>query len=193
MTDPVYKTHKQDVAGSLFEVDRELLAPLEREKLYDFLFMQIKNIWRVDGLYFLGLEKRLGTQEATAVDTECWQYMGRVEAQELKKFMGVDAPCGPQEALRLLRHTSWALSHQGKSWQIHPDGSATFCVDHCRTQNIRLDKGLEPHPCRKVREPYLKAFVRELNPALELVCLSCPPERTRPEVWCAWKFRLADK
>jgi len=193
MTDPVHKKHKQDVADSFSESDRELFDPMAREKLYDFLFMQIKNLWRVDGLYFLGVEKRHGTAEATEVDTECWQYMGRVEAQELKKFMGVEAPCSPQEMLRLLRHTSWSLSHLVKSWQIHPDGSASFCVEHCRIQNIRLDKGLEPHPCRQVREPYLKAFVRELNPAVELVCLSCPPKRTRPEVWCAWMFRQAAK
>jgi hypothetical protein len=51
---------------------------------------------------------------------------------------------------------------------------------------IRVGKGLEEHPCRRVREGYLQAFVRECNPELTLECISCPPDRTRDDVYCEW-------
>lgn len=173
---------------SLPTSDRELFDAMDREQLYDYIFMQIKNIWRVDGMYFLGIEKRHDMQEATDVDAECWRYMGKVEARELKKFLGVD-DLDPAGVLSVLRHTSWAVSHSLKTHRVDPDGSATFIVDACRTQKIRVDKGLFEHPCRQVREGYLQAFAAECNPEVELVCVSCPPDRTRDDVYCEWVFR----
>lgn len=169
--------------------DREMFDRLSREELYEYIFMQIKNIWRVDGLYFLGIEKRHDMEEATDVDAECWRYMGKVEAREIKMFLGMESP-DPAGVLWALRHTSWAVSHDLKSFG-EADGRAEFSVDTCRTQMIRLDKGLEAHPCRRVREGYLAAFVKEMNPAVKLSCVSCPPERTTDEVWCRWAFEKA--
>lgn len=188
MSDPANRSHKQGTVQNIPAADLELFSKMDREQLYAFLNMQIRTIWRVDGLYFLGIEKRHGTDEATAVDADCWRYMGKAEARELKKFLGVDQP-DPAQALWVLRHTSWALSHDLKSFGEEPDGGAWFAVDACRTQLIRLDKGLEPHPCRLVREGYLQAFLAECNPALELVTVSCPPDRTTDEVWCRWAIR----
>jgi hypothetical protein len=190
MTDAAHKPHAQGVAADIPAADRELFDRLDRQKLYEYIFMQVKNIWRVDGLYFLGIEKRHDMQEATDVDAECWRYMGKAEARELKKFLGIDEP-DPAQVLWLLRHTSWAVSHELKSFAVLPDGSSQFAVDQCRTQLIRLDKGLDPHPCRQVREGYLQAFAKECNPRVRVETISCPPERTTDEVWCRWVFRWA--
>lgn len=170
------------------KADLELFDALDKETLYEYLSMQIRNIWRVDGLYFLGIEKRRGMQEATDVDAECWAYMGKAEAKELKKLLGYE-DIGPAEALNILRHTSWAVSHELKSFGVREDGSAYFIVDQCRTQKIRVSKGLEEHPCRQVREGYLVGFVAECNPGLELETVSCPPDRTRDDVYCEWLIK----
>ncbi len=190
MSDPAHRPHGQATAGSIPQADREMFDGMDREQLYEFLFMQVKNIWRVDGLYFLGIERRHDMQEATDVDAECWRYMGKVEAKELKKFLGVSEP-DPAGVLRLLRHTSWALSHELKTYELREDGTAWFSIDRCRTQLIRLDKGLGPHPCRQVREGYLQAFAQECNPRVVLETVSCPPDRTTDDVWCRWIFRWA--
>lgn len=190
MTDAAHKPHAQGIVAAIPPTDRELFEGLDRERLYEYLFMQVKNIWRVDGLYFLGIEKRHGMQEATDVDAECWRYMGKAEAKELKKFLGISEP-DPAQTLFILRHTSWAVSHEMKSFEVHADGSAAFSVDQCRTQLIRQDKGLGPHPCRQVREGYLLAFAQECNPRVKVECVSCPPTRTTDEVWCRWVFNWA--
>lgn len=190
MVDAPNRPHNQKVAAGLPESDRELFDALDREQLYDYINMLVKNIWRVDGLYFLGIEKRHDMQEATDVDAECWRYMGKVEARELKKFLGVEEP-DPAGVLRLLRHTSWSVSHALKSFSVNDDGSAVFNVDSCRTQKIRVDKGLGEHPCRQVREGYLMEFVSQCNSALKLECVSCPPDRTTDEVYCRWVIKEA--
>jgi hypothetical protein len=189
MNDPIKKSHTQVSAQTFSEDDIELLDGMSRSELYEFFFMHIKNIWRVDGLYFLGIERRHGTTEATDVDAECWAYMGKAEARELKQFLKMENP-GPQEILETLRHTAWSFCHGLKHYRVNPDQSATFIVEKCRTQLIRLEKGLEPHPCRRVREGYLKAFVKELNPAVEVIATCCPPDRDREDIWCQWEFVL---
>jgi hypothetical protein len=53
-------------SGSL--EDRKMLEAMPNDKLLDFLFLQVRNLWRVDGLYFLDIEKKSGT-EAAATST----------------------------------------------------------------------------------------------------------------------------
>jgi len=53
--------------------DRRMLEKLSNEKLLDFLFLQVRNLWRVDGLYFLGIEKKSGTEAAAQIDAQVWE------------------------------------------------------------------------------------------------------------------------
>ena len=68
--------------------DRKMLKSMSKDKLLDLFFLHIRNLWRVDGLYFLGIEKRLGTDIATEIDVDCWRLMGKLEARALKKTLG---------------------------------------------------------------------------------------------------------
>jgi hypothetical protein len=63
--------------------DRETLAEMSMEKLLDYFFLQIRKIWRADGLYFLGIEKKFGTEAATEIDAQVWEGMAAIEAKSL--------------------------------------------------------------------------------------------------------------
>jgi hypothetical protein len=64
--------------------DREMLTRIPVEKLLDYFFLQVRNLWRVDGLYFLGIEKRFGTEAATEIDADVWVIMAKIEAKSFK-------------------------------------------------------------------------------------------------------------
>jgi hypothetical protein len=167
-------------------IDRVFLSRLPRKKLLDLMYFQIRNIWRVDGLYFLGIEKEFGTQAASKIDEECWRIMGALEARQLKDILRVKEWSVPRiiEALRL---TSWALDQQHRKLVVQKD-RAVFRVVSCSTQLTRLKKGLTEFPCRPVREGYLKTFAKELNPSVEVTCRVCPPGPHSDETWCEWEF-----
>lgn len=164
--------------------DREMLLALDREQLVDLFFHQIRNIWRVDGLYFLGIEQRVGTGAATDVDTECWRTMAKLEAQSLKLLLGLGA--GLDDLARGLLLTSWALDHEAKELEQRPD-EVVFRVIDCRTQTTRLKKGLAEFPCKSVRLGYLEAFAESFGATVE--CRRCPPGPHEGPVWCEWAFR----
>ena len=165
---------------------RATLSRLSRKRLLDLFRLQIRNIWRVDGLYFLGIEKEFGTRAAARIDEECWRTMGTLEARQLKEILRAREWSMPKimEALEL---TSWALDQQDKKVQVQKD-QAVFRVVTCNTQLTRIRKGLTEFPCKPVREGYLKSFVEELNPGVCVTCDFCPPEARPEDAWCEWRF-----
>jgi len=169
--------------------DRRMLQQMPTEQMLDFFFLQIRNLWRVDGLYFLGIEKRFGTEAAAEIDAQVWETMATIEAKSLQKqFRTIENPDVPT-VIDLLRKSSWALDQPFKTVELNAT-HAVLSIERCRTQEARLSKRLEEFPCKKVRHGYLKIFAETLNPMIEANCLMCPPDIRPKQTWCKWEFRL---
>jgi len=172
--------------------DRAMLSKMPPEKLLDCFFFQIRNTWRVDGLYFLGIEKRFGTEAATEIDAEVWSAMAAIEAKALQQLFKIDGIPDVATIIGLLKNSSWAMDQPFKTVEIG-GGHGTLCIDRCRTQEARLNKGLEEFPCKRVRLSYLKNFAKALNPKVEVDCLVCPPDAHPVDLWCKWRFTMGPK
>ena len=169
--------------------DREMLAEMPIEKLLDFFFLQIRNLWRVDGLYFLGIEKEFGTEAATEIDARAWQIMAQIEARSLRRTFQADENADIQTIMNLLSKSSWALDQPFKAVKVS-NKKVVLSIGRCRTQEARLKRGLGEFPCKKVRFSYLKNFAKTLNPNINVNCLVCPPDKHPTNLWCKWEFRL---
>ncbi len=169
--------------------DRKMLAEFPMEKLLDYFFLQIRNIWRVDGLYFLSAEKRFDTDVTTEIDADVWEIMATIEAKSLQRMFNVAENPDLATIINLLRKSSWALDQPFKTIDVD-DKQAVLSIDRCRTQEARLSKGLREFPCKKVRFGYLRNFAKTLNPKVEVNCLICPPDKHPKDLWCKWKFTM---
>ena len=169
--------------------DREMLAKMPIEKLLDFFFLQIRNLWRVDGLYFLGIEKKFGTEAATEIDSGVWEVMAQIEAKGLQRMFQVGEDPDIKTIIGLLHKSSWALDQPFKTIEVSGK-RATLSIGRCRTQETRLSKGLCEFPCKRVRFGYLKNFAKTLNPMVEVDCIVCPPDKHPKDLWCKWEFVL---
>ena len=169
--------------------DRKVLEEMSTSRLLDYLFLQVRNLWRVDGLYFLGIEKKFGTEAATEIDAGVWEAMAAIEARSLQKMFHVDENPSVPKMMDLLRKSSWALDQPFKTVEVS-NRRAVLGVDRCRTQETRLNKGLGEFPCKKVRFGYLRSFARTLNQKVEVNCLVCPPDEHPKDSWCKWEFTL---
>ena len=169
--------------------DRETLKKMPAEKLLDYFFLQIRNLWRVDGLYFLGIEKRFGTEAATEVDAGVWEVMAEIEAKSLQRMFDVSENPDVTTIMSLLHRSSWALDQPFKTI-VTGSKRAVLTIDRCRTQEARLSKSLEEFPCKKVRFGYLKNFATTLNPNVKVNCVRCPPDKHPKDAWCKWEFTL---
>jgi len=173
------------------QLDREMLENLPKEQLIDLIFLQMRNLWSVDGLYYIGIEEEYGTDAATEIDVRIWKIMGKIEARRIKntfdimgsREMEYDIP-GFVKALRL---TSWALDLEFKDFETG-EGRAVLRNTDCRIQNTRLSKGLAVFPCKNVRLGFLEAFANEINPNIRVECVTCPPDEHPGAYWCRWEF-----
>ena len=98
--------------------DRKMLAKMPIEKLLDYFFLQIRNLWRVDGLYFLGIEKKFGTDATTEIDAGVWESMAAIEAKVLQRTFQVGENPDIPTIMNLLRKSSWALDQPFKTIEI---------------------------------------------------------------------------
>jgi len=171
--------------------DIELLSQITKEKIPEYIFMQLRNLWAVDGLYFLGIEERYGTDVATEIDANVWAVMGKIEARKLKEFLGITSTDIPS-LMNALQNTTWALDLEDKEIVIQKDHAVVRNV-RCRVQNTRKSKGLKEFGCKPVRFGFLKAFAKEFNPDIVVNCVVCPPDKHPENLWCQWEFSYKEK
>jgi hypothetical protein len=171
--------------------DYMMLKKTPKEILLNLLLMHVRNIWRVDGLYFQSIEEKLGTEAATQIDTDCWKVLGKLEARELKNLLK-PSENDIQAFMHALRNTSWSLYQKRKQTETSPS-KGIYSVTNCRIQETRVNKALGVFPCKNVRFSYLKSFTEEFNPNIEVSCKVAPPDERSKGVWCQWEFSLKKK
>lgn len=173
------------------EKDTELLLKLPTQKIPDFIYLHLRNLWAVDGLYFLGIEEAYGTEKATQIDQHVWEIMGKLEARKLREFLDIKGT-DIASLMTMLSYSSWALDLEDKEIIVEKHRALIRNVD-CRVQNTRINKGLKEFGCKPVRLGFLKAFTQEFNPAITVTCHVCPPDAHPKDVWCEWEFTMKGK
>lgn len=145
-------------------------------------------MWAVDGLYYLGIEEKYGTEVATEIDRKVWEVMGKIEARRIKKLFDISG--SDIKALhQALRYSGWCLDLEDKQIELS-EGKMILRNVRCRVQNTRLKKGLSEFGCKPVRMGFLRSFAKEINPDIELNCKVCPPDDHPDDLWCEWEFVL---
>ncbi|WP_455391426.1 DUF6125 family protein [[Eubacterium] cellulosolvens] len=170
--------------------DKKRLMGASKEALIEQLFLHVRNIWSEDGLYFLGIEKRFGTDAAIEIDKEVWAAMGKTEARRLKRMLKLSGD-GILEVLEALKHTSWWLDNKNMEFEAN-EISAIIRIKDCYVQHARTKKGLGEFNCKPVRKGFLCNFVREFNPDIEVQCNFAPLDKHPVDAYCEWKFLLKE-
>ena len=173
------------------EKDRGLIEQIPKNKMSDFIFMHLRNMWAVDGLYYLGIEEKYGADNATEIDSKVWEIMGKIEARKIKEFFDIKEN-DIKSLIKALSYSSWSLDLEDKEIIIKKD-KAIIRNTKCRVQNTRIQRGLSEFGCKVVRFGFLKSFAKEINPNIEVKCNVCPPDRHTQDLWCEWEFILKDK
>jgi len=168
--------------------DRKLIDDIPKDKLADFIFMHLRDMWAVDGLYYLGIEEESGTEAATEIDRKVWEVMGKIEARKIRALFDITGD-NIYSMIKGLRLSGWTLDLEDKEIIVEDDHAIVRNVA-CRVQNTRIKKGLCEFGCKPVRWGFLKAFAKEFNPDIIVNCNMCPPDKHPDNLWCEWEFKM---
>ena len=170
------------------EKEEELIKNIPQDKLADFIFMHLRDMWAVDGFYYLFIEEEYGTEVATEIDRKVWEVMGKIEARKIKNLFQIEKNDIPS-VMNALSYSGWSMDLEDKEVIVEKDKAILRNVK-CRVQNTRLTKGLSEFGCKPVRFGFLKSFVKEFNPNIEVTCNVCPPDKHSDDLWCEWEFKM---
>ena len=170
------------------EKDEKLIKKIPEDKLADFVFMHLRDMWAVDGLYYMFIEEEFGTEAATEIDRKVWEVMGKIEARKIKKLFNIEGN-NIQSVMKALSYSGWAMDLEDKEIIVEKDKGIIRNV-RCRVQNTRKEKGLTEFGCKPVRFGFLKSFTKEINPEVKVTCKVCPPDKHPEDLWCEWEFKL---
>ena len=168
------------------EQDEKLIKNISIDEIADFVFMNLRNMWAVDGLYFLGIEEKYGTEIATEIDAFVWKTMGKIEARKIKNFFNIKGD-DVSSMIEGLKYSGWALDLEDKEIIIEKD-KAIIRNTKCRVQNTRIKNEQGEFGCKAVRFGFLKSFAKEFSSDITVTCNVCPPDDHPDDLWCEWVF-----
>ena len=173
------------------EKEIDLIKNIPEEKLADFVFMHLRNMWAVDGFYYLFIEEKYGIEIATEIDRKVWEVMGKIEARKIKDLFEIKEKNIPA-LMKALSYSGWSMDLEDKDITIGKNHAILRNI-RCRVQNTRLKNGLEEFGCKPVRFGFLKSFAKEINPKIIVSCNMCPPDKHPKDLWCEWDFKLEEE
>lgn len=169
----------------------EEIEALPREKLLILLQNALGNIVRVDGYWFMELEKAAGMATTVAVDEAVWRRMGGKEARQIREAFPLPEEPIPALAEAVRLNPAWAT--WGEFELETPSArQAILRIPQCRAQEARVKLGLQVFPCRPVDEAYFSSFAQAIDPRLKTTCEFAPPNDGQPGLWCRWRFELPE-
>lgn len=167
------------------------LAGMPGEKLKKLIEAASANWLANDGIWFQTVENAYGMNEAKRCNDSCWARFSPVEADLIKKMLGLGKSPGLQGLKKAL---SWRLYANVNTQSILEEGpeSFVFMMNDCRVQSARKRRNLPDYPCKSAGLVEYTYFARTIDPGISTECLGCPPD-DHPEDWyCAWRFSMAE-
>lgn len=165
------------------------LEDLSKEELVELMRDGALNWLAHDGLWFRAAEERFGMDAAMDLDREAWRSFTVIEAKRIMKRLGLAPGGGIPALVRALGRRLYALINEQGVVEQGPE-RCVFRMKTCRVQEARRRQGLADFPCKSVGIVEYAEFARTIDPRIETVCLSCPPDPKPDEAWCVWEFRL---
>ncbi|MHB0884508.1 MAG: DUF6125 family protein [Bacillota bacterium] len=165
------------------------ISDLSREGLLELVTDLAKRWLAHDGLWFQAVEGASGIDEAIALDAQAWERFTVIEAERIKRFLGLPERGGLDALERALKFRLYAVINEQESER--PDERILlFRMRACRVQEARKRKGLPDFPCKPVGLVEYAGFARTIDPRIITAVETCPPDAHPATHWCAWRFTI---
>ena len=166
-----------------------LLAGLGTQRLEKLLAALSVSWLAADGVWFRAVEDGQGMHDAKRVNDSCWSRLGYYEAVRARELLGLPERGGLAALRAALSARLIANINTLDFIEESPDALVLRMVE-CRVQSSRARQGLPPYPCVSGGTVEYTAFAAGIDPGIRVSCVSCPPETTREDCACAWRFTL---
>ncbi|MDR2162461.1 MAG: L-2-amino-thiazoline-4-carboxylic acid hydrolase [Clostridiales Family XIII bacterium] len=166
---------------------KEDLLELPKGTLADMVSMWINNYWANQNYWITYVERDFGQQDAERLDGEIFRRTAKIQAQSLKKLLGLGDDM--HTLAFVLKHITTQWPPAGFDWAIDEvtDERVIFHVNSCPMGTYRKGQGLEVFRCKEISEPLYDAMVKAVNPRMKAVCTHAHPDEAVEGLMCSWE------
>jgi hypothetical protein len=170
----------------------ERIDDLSRDELLELCRIYAKNWLAHDGLWFQAIEEKYDMDMAIEMDREAWRRFTVIEVKRLIEFLQLGKNPGIAGLKKALAFRLYATLNED---EIVTEGNDVleYRVKTCRVQAARRKKGMQDFPCKSVGLIEYGLFAKTIDERFEMEAVSCPPEITRADSYCIWRFTLKNE
>lgn len=167
-------------------IDFDAMDKDELRRYLDFIMWHYRV---VDSFWYIYLEEEYGAPTADHFNERVWDKCGQLGARQIVKRFNIEER-GLKGFAKAIRYFPWAIM-VGYHIEERPD-EVIITVPECPTQRARLNRGLGEYACGEMHRLEFVAFIKELDPSIEVECVHAPPDPHPPERFCKWRFTVGD-
>ena len=165
------------------------LEKLPKKTLIELAKMYSRNWQSLDGNWFGLVETEFGLETAVRLDLKSWENQAVLEAQRIKKVLGLDKG-GLSSVLTVLSFMTWQLASPLFEIEEESAEKIVFYYPHCAIHESRNRQGKPVFPCKTMKSGLLSNIARVVEPRAKVRCLNCPPDPPQEGFWCKWELNL---